>query len=75
MMGQRFFSARGAPGRQTMTDRNERGSKTTRVRRVLVPVANPNTARDLIRLAGRLADPDEGHVLALLVAPAPASQD
>ena len=54
MMGQRFFSARGAPGRQTMTDRNERGSKTTRVRRVLVPVANPNTARDLIRLAGRL---------------------
>lgn len=58
-----------------MTDRNERGSKTTRVRRVLVPVANPNTARDLIRLAGRLADPEEGHVLALLVAPAPASQD
>jgi len=75
MMGQRFFGARGAPGRQTMTDRNERGSKTTRVRRVLVPVANPNTARDLIRLAGRLADPDEGHVLALLVTVSGAEND
>ena len=36
-------------------------------RRVLVPVANPSTALDLIRLACKLAAPQEGHVTALYV--------
>jgi uncharacterized hydrophobic protein (TIGR00271 family) len=35
--------------------------------RVLVPVANPSTADDLLRLAGRLARAQEGEVLALQV--------
>jgi len=50
-------------------------SNAMHVRRLLVPVANPNTARDLIRLADRLADPEEGHIVALLVVPAGSESD
>lgn len=34
---------------------------------VLVPVANPDTAADLLHLAGALAHPDEGRIIALIV--------
>lgn len=42
-------------------------SNGVRAKRVLVPVANPETARCLIDMAQRLSDPDAGQVLALLV--------
>jgi len=39
--------------------------------RVLVPVANPDTADDLLRVAGRLARAQEGQVLALQIVVVP----
>ena len=50
-------------------------SKASRARRVLVPVANPSTAQDLIRMAYRLSDPEEGRVLALYVTLSTAGND
>lgn len=48
-----------------MTTNNDTAS--IHARRVLVPVANPNTALGLIRMACKLADPEQGRVLALFV--------
>jgi uncharacterized hydrophobic protein (TIGR00271 family) len=44
-------------------------------RTALVPVANPNTAADLLRLAASLAHPDNGKVIALKVSLAGAEKD
>ena len=49
-----------------MTDQNVDNS-SVRARRVLVPISNPLTAPGLIRLAWKLADPEQGRVLALFV--------
>lgn len=48
-----------------MASQNE--TPSIRARRVLVPLANPSTAGGLIRLAWRLAHPENGRVLALYV--------
>ncbi|NDJ74783.1 MAG: DUF389 domain-containing protein [Chloroflexi bacterium] len=40
---------------------------TVKARRVLVPLANPNTAMGLLRLAWKLAHPEHGRVFALFV--------
>ncbi|MBI1278791.1 MAG: DUF389 domain-containing protein [Anaerolineaceae bacterium] len=41
-------------------------AKTT-VDRVIVPIANPDTAKELLKLASALVDPEEGDVIALFV--------
>ncbi len=46
---------------------NQTEATPIRARRVLVPVANPETAPGLIRLAWKLAHPEDGRVLALFV--------
>ncbi len=48
-------------------EQNENDAIPDYARVVLVPVANPDTAGDLLQLAVSLAHPDEGRVIALMV--------